>query len=133
VGLRSKSYRYNKPYQNPAKMGREYLNRYNMKTPTVTEFLSFIDELESKEKSNPLRSLEAIAQLRFFRKGVEMFEYGYVAAINVHIIKPEPQIFDLLGLPFEGSQLKEFSFPLLRERYQGQIEDSVMVRVIFIH
>ena len=87
----------------------------------------FIDQI------NELRiTLHPIAELIQLRRAIELFDNMQVEAVKVELLKPDKCIFDLLGLPFEGSQLKEFSLPLLRERYQGAIEDSVMVRVLFI-
>jgi hypothetical protein len=96
------------------------------RTPTVNEFLDAIADLDSISGDTARQQLFTIA------KCLDTFDKMHVEAIKITIIKPEPQVFGLLGLPYEGSQLKEFSFPLLRERYQGQIEDSVMVRVIFV-
>jgi hypothetical protein len=101
------------------------------RTPTVIEF----DDLcqSARDSARQSQNENAKEQLKYIGVSLGFFRNEEVTQITLRIVKPEPQIFDLLGLTYEGSQLKEFSFPLLRERYQGQIEDSVMVRVIFIH
>jgi len=102
-----------------------------MKTPTVSQF---IDQIElAKPIDLYIGNRTAFDQLAELYEIISYFDNFAIEAVKIEILQPEKEIFDLLGLPYEGSQLKEFSFPLLRERYQGQVEDSVIVRVIFIH